>query len=152
MQATTGVSGRARSSLQQLPIDFGDSTDVTERRIYRFGGEEVRVPPGETYRAADLLRQNLAELGQGALDNRQARVVCNSQPAHERAGDSRFGERLADKGTAAVHDNWRVGLSQLGDFRRDLNAQRSVGHGVAAIFDDDGRESRHGSILNEREG
>jgi hypothetical protein len=61
------------------------------------------------------------------------------QPGPERALDAQAVELGADLRPAAVHhDGQQPGVAQEHDVLREGGAQRVVGHGVAAVLDDDG--------------
>jgi hypothetical protein len=73
------------------------------------------------------------------LDHLHGRIVGDAQAVHERRFDAEPAEGAFDLRAAAVHDDrLESDVLEQDHVHRERRAQLRVGHGVTAVFDDDG--------------
>ena len=99
-------------------------------------GQAHRLAAGDVDQADDVL---LHLAGEHPLDDLHRLLVGDAHALDERALLADLGERLLDLRAAAVHHH-RVHADQLQQHHvlGEVLLQRRVGHGVAAVLDDDG--------------
>src|SRR5690606_37744324 len=133
-----GAQGR-----QHRRVHGGHVAHATQLRLGHGGAEQPGVAAGEAHGRADLLGQALAEHGEDVLDHQHRGLGSHAQPAHEAVLQAALVERRGDVRPAAVHHHGRSPpLGQAPDAGGHGRAGRWVGHGVAAVLDDQahGRE------------